>query len=138
MDQVSAQHVSRTYTAFHVDLVCETLVFLLVATLHTGALGVPQLLPAMIVEGLCGAGCLLSVYAVFTSKRWTRKNVITTQILVLVAVLVGVLSVISNASIRTPLNLGLHGLMLVCILLALILFAFPATRVAFSSENAIR
>lgn len=131
MTQIHAQRQASTFTAFLIIVVCEAVVFLVAAALHTGAFGVPQLIPAMIVEGLCGLGCLLSAYAVSTRKHWAKKNALITQILILVGVLVGLAAVTSDAGIRTPLNLGLHAVMLVLIVIGLALLALPATRAGF-------
>jgi hypothetical protein len=131
MTHVHVQCQASTFTAFRVTVVCEAIVFLVAAALHTGAFGVPQLIPAMIVEGLCGIGCVLSAYAVFTRKRWAQKNALITQILILIGVLVGVVAVTSDASLRTPINLGLHAAMLALIVIGLALLAFPGTRAGF-------
>ncbi|HEU5198819.1 MAG TPA: ATP-binding protein [Ktedonobacterales bacterium] len=138
MTQVQAKQKASTFTAFRVIVVCEAIVFLVAAALHTGAFGVPQLIPAMIVEGLCGLGCILSAYVLFTQKRWAQKNALITQILILVAVLVGVTVITRDAGIRTPLNLGLHAVMLALILIALVLLALPGTRAAFKNMNAMQ
>ncbi len=136
ISQIPLQHQAGTFSAFRVVVVCEAIVFLFAATLHTGAFGVPQLLPAMIVEGLCGIGCMISAYAVLTYKRWAQKNALITQILVLVGVLVGIAAVTSDPTLRTPINLGLHGIMLVFIVIGLSLLSLPSTRGGFSNKNA--
>ena len=136
MSQIPLQYQTSTFSAFRVVVVCEVIVFLFAATLHTGAFGVPKLLPAMIVEGLCGLGCLITAYAVFTYKRWAQKNALITQILVLVGVLVGITAVTSDLTLRTPINLGLHGIMLVFIVIGLSLLSLPSTRGGFSNKNA--
>lgn len=137
MTQTELQRQASTFTAFRVVVVCEAIIFLVAAALHTGAFGVPSLFAAMIVEGLCGIGCVLSAYAVFTRKPWARKNALITQILLLIGVLVGVAAVTSDASIRTPLNLSLHGVMLVLILMALALLALPGTRAGFAAATTL-
>ena len=132
MNQIPLQHQASTFSALRVIVVCEAIVFLFAAALHTGAFGVPPLFAAMIVEGLCGIGCVLSAYAVFTHKRWAKKTAIIVQILVLVGVLLGVFALARDADIRTPLNVGLHIVMLVLIAIELFLLALPGTREGFS------
>ena len=90
MSQISIQHSAGTYNVFRVVLVCEAIVFLLATILHTGAFGVPALLAAMIVEGLCGIGCVISAYGVFTHKPWAQKTAVIVQILILAGVLLGI------------------------------------------------
>ncbi len=135
MTQVQAPRQASTFSAFRVVVVCEAIVFLVAASLHTGAFGVPSLFAAMVVEGLCGIGCVVSAYAVFTRKPWAQKNALITQILILAAVLVGLAAVLGGTNIRTPLNLGLHIVMLALILIALALLAFPGARARFTSKH---
>ncbi len=132
MNQIPLQHQASTFTAFRVIVVCEAIVFLFASALHTGAFGVPSLFAAMIVEGLCGLGCVLSAYAVFAHKSWARKTAIIVQILILAGVLLGVFALARDASIRTPLNVGLHVVMLVLIVIGLFLLALRSTREGFS------
>ena len=138
MSQIPLQQQTGTFQIFRIVVVCEAVVFLFAATLHTGAFGVPALYAAMIVEGLCGLGCVLSAYALFTRRRWARTNAITTQILILAAVLVGISAVTTDPGIRTPLNLGLHGIMLVLIVMGLSLLCLASTRAGFRSRHATR
>lgn len=135
MNQIPLRHQASTFSAFRVIVVCEAIVFLFAAALHTGAFGVPSLFAAMIVEGLCGIGCVLSAYAVFTHKSWARKTAIIVQILILVGVLLGVAALARDAGIRTPINVSLHGVMLVLIVVGLFLLALPATREGFSEAD---
>ena len=135
MTHVQVQHQASTFSVFRVVVVCEAIVFLVAASLHTGAFGVPSLFAAMIVEGLCGIGCVVSAYALYTRKAWAQKNALITQILILAAVLVGLTAVTSDPGIRTPLNLGLHAVMLALILIALALLALPGTRAGFTSKH---
>ena len=132
------QHRAGTFAAFRVVLVCEAIVFLLAAILHTGGFGVAALLPAMIVEGLCGIACVISAYAVFTHRPWARKTAIIVQISIFAGVLLGIAALLGDAGIRTPLNLGLHGIMLVLIVSGLSLLAIPGTRQAFRSDDTPR
>ena len=135
MSQISIQHSAGTYNVFRVVLVCEAIVFLLATILHTGAFGVPALLAAMIVEGLCGIGCVISAYGVFTHKPWAQKTAVIVQILILAGVLLGIFALARNAGIRTPINAGLHGIMLVLIVIGLSLLAIPGTREAIRREH---
>ncbi|MHB8600286.1 MAG: hypothetical protein ACYDER_26180 [Ktedonobacteraceae bacterium] len=137
MNQIPLQHQASTFTAFRVIVVCEAIVFLFAATLHTGAFGVPSLFAAMIVEGLCGIGCVLSAYAVFTHKSWAKKTAIIVQVLILAGVLLGVAVLARNVGIRTPINVGLHIVMLVLIVVGLFLLALPGTREGFSNSFAL-
>jgi hypothetical protein len=135
MYQDPMRHQAGKYNAFRVVLVGEAIVFLLAAALHTGAFGVPALTDAMIVEGLCGIACITSAYTVFTHKRQALKIAVIVQVFILAAVLLGVAAVLGRPEIRTPLNIGLHGVMLVLILIELSLLAIPDTRAAIRSDR---
>ncbi len=135
MTQVQVQRQSGAFSVFRVIIACEAIVFLVAAALHTGAFGVSQLIPAMIVEGLCGLGCVLSAYAMFTHKRWAKKNALIVQILVLLGVLLGVVALMRSPGLDTPLNVGLHAVMFLLIVLGLALLALPNTRVGFSGQK---
>jgi hypothetical protein len=130
MQQASLQGQTGTAKALRVVVVGEMIVFLVASALHTGAFGVPRLIAAMIVEGLCGIACVVLVYALFARRRWALSGAIGIEIFTLVSVLVGISAVLSSPDLRTPINLGLHAIMLVLILAAFALLAIPATRAA--------
>ncbi len=128
---------NTAFTVFRISLVCEIIVFLSAALLHTGAFGVPALLPAMIVEGLCGIGCAISAYGLFAGKPWALKGAVIVQVLVLLGVLLGVVALTRSPGLRSPLNLSLHGIMLALILIELALLAAPGIRQAFPRRQAL-
>ncbi len=134
MNEISYQHPAAAFIAFRAMLVCEVIVFLIAAPLHTGAFGVPALFAAMIAEGLCGLGCLVSAYTLFTHQPRALQIAVIVQIFVLFAVLLGITVIVRSPAMRTPLNLGLHGAMLALIGAGLALLAVPGTRTAFSRE----
>jgi hypothetical protein len=134
MSQISLQHRSGAVTAFGALVVCEAIVFLVAATLHTGAFTVPQLIPAMIVEGLCGIGCVICAYVVLTRKASALTTAIVVHIIILAGVLLGVAAITGSPGLRTPTNVTLHAMMLVLIVLALSLLAIPGMRAALSSD----
>jgi hypothetical protein len=125
----------QSSTAFRVIVVLEAIVFLFAATLHTGLFGVPALYPAMIVEGLCGIGCVASAFGQLTHKPWAPRASLVIQILILFGVLLGVLALATDASIRTPLNVGLHAVMLALILLGLLVLTMPGISLGLSRSN---
>ncbi|MGO8951631.1 MAG: ATP-binding protein [Ktedonobacterales bacterium] len=125
------RQASPTFTAFRAVVVCQALVFFVASAIHTGAFGVPSLTAAMIVEGLCGIACVFSAYAIWTMRPWAEETALIVQILILLAVLLGITAVLSDESIRTPINVGLHVVMLVLILTGLSLLAIPGTRAGF-------
>ena len=116
--------------AFLTVLICQALVFLFAATLHTGAFGVPSLYAAMVVEGLCGIASIFSAYTILARRSSLVRTAFIVQILVLLGVLLGLFVVLRNESIRTPINVGLHIMMLALILLDSACSAFPLLELA--------
>ncbi len=135
MKQSLAPNQAGTFQAFRIVLVGEVVIFFFAALLHTGLIGVPPLLAAMIVEGLCGIACVVSAYAVFTNRRWARKTAIIVQVFILAAVLLGIIALTRSPGLRTPLNVGLHAIMLALIVMGLALLAIPGTRGALNGHH---
>lgn len=138
MSQIHNQRQSRTFAAFRVVLVGEAIVFFLAAILHTGDFGVPALIPAMIVEGLCGIASVISAYAVFARTGWAQKTAAIIQIFLLLSVLLGIFALVRDPGIRDPLNVGLHVVMLALIATGLSLLAIPGTRQALQNDHTLR
>jgi signal transduction histidine kinase len=125
-----------TFAAFGVLVACEAIVYLVAAALHTGAFGVSQLIPAMMVEGLCSLVCVLSAYAMFMRKRWAKKYAMIMQALILLGVLLGVFALIGFPDLDTPINLSLHAVMIVLIIIGLALLVLPGARAGFPEASA--
>ncbi len=131
MKQVMKSSPSMTFTTFRAVLLLEILVFLIAATFHTGALGVPPIDDAALVESLCAVACMISAYAVFTRRRWALKAAIIAQVFILAGVLLGVAALLHFSYLLTPLNISFHATMLTLIIAAFVLLSMPATRAAF-------
>ncbi len=131
-------HDQDGLTAFRILVVGEAAVFLSAAFLHTGAFGVPPLYPAAIVEGLCGIASLISAYRVFSGPLKAYRTAVIIQIIILSGVLLGVAAIARDPGIQTPLNLALHGVMLVFIATGFALLALPDTRRAFGKGRTSR
>ncbi len=114
--------------SFRIILFFQILVFLLAAALHTGAFGVPALIAAMIVEGLCGIASIISAITIVSGLRGAHKIAVIVQVFTLAAVLLGITALARAPGLRTPLNLGLHAIMLALILTGLGLLLAPGAR----------
>src|SRR6266487_1013922 len=82
-------------TVISVLIVLETITFLLAALLHLGVqlpLGFtePPIIPAAIVEGLCGLFLALSAYAVFTRRTWAWSIATAAHVFAVAGVLLGI------------------------------------------------
>lgn len=110
------------------------------ALAHTGVeipLGVvvisePQILPAIIVEGICGFLLIGSAYALFTRKSWTWEAVVIAQTIALAGVLLGITAIAMGAGPHTPANELFHRVMLVLLGSGLVLSFLPKGRAAIN------
>src|SRR5260370_26097309 len=76
-------------------MVLETITFFLAALLHLGiqfplGFSEPRIIPAAIVEGLCGVFLAVGTYGVFVRKTWARGVTIAAHIFAAAGALVGV------------------------------------------------
>jgi hypothetical protein len=112
------------------------------ALLHLGVriplgaalLGEPTILPAAIVESLCGLALLFGALAMFA--RWNRAwtAVFAAHAFALGGVLLGVTALALGAGPSTDLNTMYHRVMLVGLVAVLTLLLTPAGRAAFRRE----
>ncbi len=78
MNRDSSQAQSSVALVFRVLVVLEALTFFIAAVPHLGvpiqmgavALAEPRIIPATIVETLCGLALALSAFAIFTRRHW--------------------------------------------------------------------
>ncbi len=101
MIETTTRRWSSVVTVISVLIVVESVTFLLAALLHTGIqfpLGIsqPRIIPATIVEGLCGLFLAVSAYAVFARKTWAWRVAIAAHAFAVVGVLLGIFVTIRN------------------------------------------
>jgi len=120
-------------------VVLYAITFLLGALLHLGArlpvgsvvLAEPRIVPATIVETLCGLFLTFSAYAVFARRDWAWSTVVGAHAFALAGVLLGMAAIAVGAGPSTELNDIYHRVMLTVLAAGLILLLTPAGRVAF-------
>lgn len=134
--QSQAQSQAGTAIIFRVLVVCAAIVFLFVAALHTGAFTETQLIPAMIVEGLCGIGFVVAAYALLTRQPWAWRSAIVVYLSSCAGVLLGIGALARSPGLRTPTNVALHAMMIALLVIGLSLLAMPSTRQALRSDHA--
>jgi hypothetical protein len=113
--------------------------FFLGAVLHLGGtiplgfavLAEPRILPATVVESLCGLALTVAAIAVFTRMRWAWTAAVTAHAFALGGVLLGVTALALGAGPSTDLNAIYHRVMLVALLAVLALLLSPTGRAAF-------
>lgn len=101
--------------------------FLLGALLHAGVevpLGVatlaePEILPAVIVEGICAVVLSIGAYGLLAGRRWGPRAARAASVVAVGGVLIGTTALALGAGPRTQFNDLLHVVMLVLLLMAL-------------------
>jgi hypothetical protein len=107
--------------------------FLLGAALHAGVrvpLGVttldePTIVPATIVEGICGFAFVVALWAIATRRPWARLAIIGANVIGLAGVGLGMAALAAGRGPRTTLNDDYHRTMVVLLLTALVLLLAP-------------
>ncbi|HEX9616521.1 MAG TPA: hypothetical protein VGA03_03845 [Anaerolineales bacterium] len=131
-------------TAFGIVVVIEALTFLLAGLAHLGrpiplgfaVISEPRIVPATVVESLCGLLLLFSAYPILTGKRWSWTIAVIAHGFSLVGVLLGIAALALGGGPRTDLNDLYHRVMLVVLVGALIfLFSRPAKEALMRSGD---
>ena len=108
------------------------------ALLHLGwriplgftVLSEPRILPATVVEGLCGLALAVAASAVLTRMSWAWTAAFAAHSFALGGVLLGMGALAVGAGPSTDLNAVYHRVMLVALVAALTLLLSPAGRTA--------
>ena len=109
------------------------------ALLHTGVqiplrlavLAEPTIIPATIVEGLCGLALAGAAFAVFTHKSSAWTAAFAANAFALGGVLLGITALAVGAGPTTELNTIYHRVMVVALVAILAVLLSPAGRNAF-------
>jgi hypothetical protein len=112
--------------------------FFVGALLHLGwriplgftVLAEPRILPATVVEGLCGLALAVAAVTVFASMTWAWTAAFAAHSFSLGGVLLGVGALAVGAGPSTELNAIYHRVMLVALVAVLALLLSPAGRTA--------
>ncbi len=113
------------------------------ALLHVGVrvplgftvLAEPRILPATVVEGLCGLTLSAASFAALTRKGWARPAAIAAHAFALGGVLLGTAALAIGAGPTTDLNTVYHRVMLVALAAALALLLTPTGRAALPGTD---
>ncbi len=88
----------------------------------------PQIIPAAIVEAICGVALAWGATAL-VRKGWTgRRAAVVANLIALFGVVIGVVALSLGAGPRTPSNDLYHKIMLIMIAAALLLMGFSRRR----------
>ncbi len=129
-------------TVISVLIVLEAMTFLLAALLHLGVqlpLGFtePRIIPATIVEGLCGLLLAVSAYAVFARKTWAWWAAISAHIFAVAGVLLGIIALALGSAPSTVANTIYHRVILGVLVVVLVLLATPGARATLGRSHRV-
>ncbi|HET7271939.1 MAG TPA: hypothetical protein VFI90_12730 [Rubrobacter sp.] len=95
----------------------------------------PRILPAAIVESLCGLALLICAFAVLTRARFARTAAFAANAFALGGVLLGVVALAAGGGPSTDLNTIFHRVMLVALVAVLALLVTSTGRTALSGTR---
>jgi hypothetical protein len=119
-------------------MVAEAVTFLLAALLHLGiplGFSEPRILPAAIVEGLCGLLLAVSTYAVLVRTRWAWSAALAAHLVAVAGVLLGIIALALGAGPSTVANTIYHRVILGVLVVVLLGLATPAARAALGRRT---
>jgi hypothetical protein len=90
----------------------------------------PRILPATVVEGLCGLALAVAAFAVLAHMSWAWSAAFAAHAFSLGGVLLGMVALAVGAGPPTELNTIYHRVMLVALVAVLTLLLSPAGRTA--------
>lgn len=121
----------------------EALTFLMAALLHVGLtiplgfvqLSEPQIIPAAIVEGLCGTFLAAAAYAAFTRRAAAWQLTLAAHAFALAGVALGTVALAVGAGPRTVGNDIYHGIMVFALGMGMFLLQWPSARGSSTSRK---
>ncbi len=133
MIETTTHRWSIVVMVISVLMVVETITFLLAALSHLGiqfppGFSEPRIIPASIVEGLCGVFLAVGTYGVFVRKTWAWGVAIAAQIFAVAGVLLGITTLALGFGPSTQTNTMYHRVILAVLLIVLVLLATPSAR----------
>lgn len=124
-------------TAISVLTIGETISFLLASLLHLGipiwpGFSEPRLIPATIVEGLCGLFLGVGLYTMFANKTWAWRTAATAHVFAILGVLLGIYA---TRSFTDEANFIYHRVILVVLVITLALLVTPGVRATLGRKR---
>jgi len=140
MIETTTHRWSIIVTVISVLMVVETITFLLAALLHVGiqfplGFSEPRIIPAVIVEGLCGVFLAVSAYGVFARKTWAWWVAIAAHIFALAGVLLGITALALGLGPSTETNTIYHRVILAVLVIVLVGLSTPGARAALDHSH---
>jgi hypothetical protein len=136
--KTTTRSFTTVVTVIIVLMVAEAVTFLLAALLHLGipvGLSEPRIIPAAIVEGLCGLFLAVSTYAVFARTTWAWGAALAANLFAIAGVLLGIAALALGAGPSTEGNTIYHRVILGVLIVVLVLLATPGARAALGRRT---
>ena len=140
MSETKFQRWTTIVMVIGVLMVLEAVTFLLAAMLHLGiqfplGFSEPQIIPATIVEGLCGIFLAVGAYAVFARKTWAWQGAVAAHVFAVAGVLLGITALALGAGPSTEANTIYHRTILVVLVVVLALLLTPGARAELGASH---
>jgi uncharacterized membrane protein len=138
--ETTTRSFTTVVTVISVLIVLEAITFLLATLLHLGiqfplGFSEPRIIPAAIVEGLCGIFLAVSAYAMFAHRSWAWWGAIAAHVFAVAGVLLGITALALGAGPSTEANTIYHRVILVVLVVVLALLATPGARAALGRSH---
>jgi hypothetical protein len=138
MMKTTTRGFTTVVTVITVLMVAEAVTFLLAALLHLGipvGLSEPRIIPAAIVEGLCGLFLAVSTYAVVARTTWAWGAALAANLFAIAGVLLGIAALALGAGPSTEANTIYHRVILGVLIVVLVLLATRGARAALGRRT---
>jgi hypothetical protein len=138
MAESNSRHVGATVKALRILVCVEALAFILWGLQHVGArfplivatLAEPRIVPAFIVEMLCGALLAFSAYGIFRREDWAWQAAFGAHIVSAAGVVLGMTALALGGGPRTLTNDLYHIVMMAMLFAGVIMLQTPGVRSA--------
>ncbi|HEY7126266.1 MAG TPA: hypothetical protein VH540_20145 [Ktedonobacterales bacterium] len=129
---------STLITLISLLMAAEAVTFLLAALLHLGiplGFSEPRILPATIVEGLCGLFLAASAYAVLARKTWAWRAALAAHLFSVAGVLLGITALALAPGLGTTVNTIYHRVILAALVAGLALLMTRGVKAALRPQR---
>jgi hypothetical protein len=127
------------HQAFGILGLAEGLSFLFMSALHAGVFGPlfgePVIVPAMIVEGLCGTVLMVASVGLLARLPWGWSGAVGAQAFSLAGVLLGIVAINAGRGPHLELNDAYHRVMVGSLTLGLAALCTPSIRRALDAKT---
>ena len=142
MSETTTHRWSIVVRVISVLMVLETITFLLAALLHLGiqfplGFSEPRIIPAAIVEGLCGVFLAVGTYGVFARETWAWGVALAAHIFAVAGVLLGITSLALGFGPSTVTNTMYHRVILVVLVIVLVGLSTPGARAVLGLSHRV-